>query len=150
MHVPKRTRYALLLFLALVCFLLATVQGPILIDGVAFYAPIMLFAFLVWRLVVYRKNRSRSYMFLAGAVGGLFGTIVWPTGILMWMMLTGNVDHLETPLAILFAIFFVACLVGGTVAMLLSFGFEPSATPTTALADQTETPSDLISLENAV
>ena len=110
-------------------FLLATVQGPIWSDGVAFYLPIILFAFVAWALFVCHKQRSKSYTFLTGVVGGLVGTMVWPTGLLVAMILTNTADPRISPIVMLFAICFAASVLGGVVAMLLSFGFDRESVP---------------------
>ena len=152
MKLPKRARYAILALLMLTGFLLLTVRGPVLTDGVAFYSPIMICAFLAWRFIAFRKNRARSYTFLTGAAGGLVGTLVWPTGILVGMMITGTADPKTMPLVMLFAIFFVASVLGGAVAMILSLGFdgkleqvEPQPAP-----NQNEPTAEQIPIPNAV
>lgn len=130
----KRNLGAILALILLSCFLLVTVRGPVLTDGVAFYAPIMILAFLVWRFVVFCKHRSRSYTFLAGALGGLLGTMLWPTWIVVGLMI---VDPQAMP-TMFFAICFVASIVGGAVALILSLGFDrqPAPNQTEPILDQ--------------
>lgn len=122
---PDRVQTALLALGAVTFFLLITVRGPILTDGVAYYAPIMLGAFVAWRWKVFGKCRPRSFIFLAGVVGGLVGTLVWPTGILLGLWVTGIASQIHMPVVLLFASLFIASAVGGVVAMIFSFGFDP-------------------------
>lgn len=123
---PNRVQSALLALAALIFFLLITVRGPIFEDGVLYYAPIILGAFVAWRWKVFcfDQRRPRSYTFLAGVVGGIVGTLVWPTGILIVLWVTGNASQIHMPVVLLFASLFIASSVGGVVAMILSSGFE--------------------------
>jgi hypothetical protein len=132
MKLPRRTLRGILVACVLTClfwFLLKLVQGPVFTDGVLFYAPIFVAALVAWRLVVLGKRRSPSYTFLAGAAGGLAGTLVWPMGLLVGMMITGNAGHLFMPSTLLFASFFIASSLGGLISLLMSFGFNPAPGP---------------------
>ena len=150
MKPTNRILYAILVLLALIYFLFITVRGPVLTDAVAFYSPMMTGAFLAWRFLVFRKNRARSFTFLAGAAGGLTGTLVWPTGILVWLMLSGNTGEIPLPIVMFFACCFIASALGGAVAMILSVGFEPQPQQTVPEADQTDPAMDQIPLQNAL
>jgi len=148
----KRSVFATLSLVLLICLLLGTVRGAILTDGVAFYAPIMVCGFLVWRFVVFPKHRARSFTFLAGAAGGLVGTLLWPTWILVWQMFTGTTDPGIMPLAMFFAICFIASILGGVVAMILSVGFDrqPQQAEPEPAANQSEPTTDQIVVPNTV
>ena len=150
MKLSKRARYSMLALVALTAFLLLTVQGPVLTDGVAYYAPIMVCAFLAWRFFVYGKKRSRSYTFLAGTAGGIVGTLIWPTGILVALMVSGNAGDVPMPLVMLFASLFVSSIIGGAVTMLFSVGFDRTLEPDQSAPIQNEPPIDTIAAPNAV
>ena len=150
MKLEKRARYAILALLVLTALLLLNVNGPVWTDGAAYYAPIMVCGFLVWRFFVYGKRRSKSYTFLAGTAGGILGTLVWPTGILVALMVTGNADGVPVPVAMLFASLFVSSILGGVVAMLFSAGFDRTLDPTGTVPIQDESLADPITVPNAV
>ena len=150
MKLPNRLLCATLAMVALIYFLLNTVRGPVLTAGVAFYAPIMIGAFLAWRFLAYRKNRARSFTFLVGVAGGLVGTLVWPTGILVWQMLTGTTDPQILPIVMFFACCFVASALGGAVAMILSLGFDWQPERNLPAAKSTDLAIDQIPIQNAV
>ena len=52
------------------------------------------------------------------------GALVWPTGILVALMVSGYTGEIPMPLVMFFACCFVASVVGGAVAMILSMGFD--------------------------
>lgn len=129
MKLSNRARSASLAILLLSVFLLATVRGPWLTDGVAYYAPIMLGAFIAWRWKVFGRERPRSYTFLAGVIGGLVATLVWPTGVLAVLWVTGKVAMQDLPMVVVFASFFRASCVGGVMALIRSWGYDPREKP---------------------
>lgn len=108
---------------AIICLPIATAQGPILRDGVAFYGPIILCSILAWHLILRRNTTSLIRSFLIGGIAGLIGTLVWPAGLLAWIVMFGNPEQIPALQAMLLACILVSLALGGAITTALKVGF---------------------------
>ena len=120
-----RNMLAITTLVAMISLLLSTVRGPILSDGVAFYAPIILGACLSWRLYSRGKSTSILRSFVVGALGGLLGNLIWPTGILIGITLFGNTENIALPPIMILSCVLAALATGGAFSATLTAGFPP-------------------------
>ncbi len=120
-----RSLIAITTLSSILCLLLTNVQGQILNDGVAFFAPIILCGYLTWQFYSRPRNSSMLRSFITGAIGGLFGNLVWPTGLLIVLVLLGKADYIAAPGAIILACAAISFTVGGAMSAILTVGFPP-------------------------
>jgi hypothetical protein len=94
-------------------------------------APVVVFAFLSWLFTLRGKPRSVTRSFITGAVSGLAGTLVWPTGFMIWDCIK-NMNHLEMGeiIVMLIGILIVGAMVfGAAIATTLTLGFQTPIRP---------------------
>ena len=139
MKFTTRNLLAIVTLVAILCLLLTNVQGPILTHGVAFYAPAILAAYLTWQFYSRPRNFSLLRSFITGALGGLVGNLLWPTWVLILLILIGKTDNIANPGVILLACVATSLAVGGAISATLTIGFPP---PKDSLQPDCEAPTD--------
>jgi len=110
--------------IAMACCLLTTpVYGPAH-EAVAFYLPIIICSYLVWHFRVRHNSLSVLHAFGAGAVGGVFGTLLFPTGIIAGILIFGDSAGMEMGWTTVLVCLGAAILIGGILSATLTAGFS--------------------------
>ncbi len=106
-------------FLIVVAILAAT-RGPIVSDGVLFYAPIIVFAVAFWSITHFRKSRTLLVGAATGILGGIVGHVAW----LATIAVKNGLPNLADLIWMMVISVFIAAGVGGTFGLVLSAGFR--------------------------
>jgi hypothetical protein len=80
---------------------------------------------LSWLFAFRGKARSATRSFVTGAISGLVGTLIWPSGYWIWHCVT-NMDHLQMGgiiVTFLGLLIIGSMVVGAAIATTLTLGF---------------------------
>ncbi len=117
---PIRRLVAVALLVLFVVAILANTRGPIVSDGVLFFAPIVVCAVAFWLFSHFRKSRSLLVGSATGIYGGIVGHVAW----LATMAVLNRLPNLTDLIWLTAISVVVAAVVGGTFGLVLTVGFR--------------------------
>ncbi len=124
-HSNLRRLFAVSLLVLMVLGILAMTRGPILSDGVLFWAPMLVFAVMFWLISHFRNARSVATGCVYGIAGSIFGHVIW---FVIYATIAG-LPSLTNLFSLLQISLTFATLFGGVFGIVLTFGFRPNPLP---------------------
>jgi len=125
MQFTNRNLIAVVSVVALICGMISALIQFRFCNGVqaaSFCSPVVVCSLLAWRLLLHGRGKSVPQGFIIGAVAGVIGTLIFPTGLFIYGYFTiaHGAGMILPAVMILMAASF---LVGGLIAATLTLGF---------------------------
>ncbi len=124
MQIRSKNLIGVLILGALLC---ATIYGAVACNycdaftGFLASLPVFISAFVAWRVFLFGKSSPIAMTIAIGALSGMFGTLIWPTGYHLWGPGASEVAYLLGPLSKVLLIF--ASFLGAAIATILNVSF---------------------------